>query len=455
MKILNHLTFYNLSLRHLALTVALLLSLGTMAQETEEEPAKEKEKVNLFTSDIQFRTRGEMRYGGLSKESGAPIDKNSNFIIGRTRVILGYERKWLAANVNLQHIGVWGQEGRGSFNVNEAWAKVHSKQGLFAQVGRIALSYDDERIIGPDDWSVASLSHDALRAGYEGHGHKAHAIFCYNQNAATVDEGGNYYSDGALPYKLMQTVWYHYDVPTFPLSASILFMNIGMQAGKKNTDSEHNEWQQLLGAYVKYEPKKWSVEASYYRQMGHEEHGLEIDAWMASICAKATPKPTYGFIAGYDYLSGDENFVVPPTGSIGLVRHEKIRGFNPVYGSHHKFYGAMDFFYVTTYYGGFSPGLQNAYAGGFVRPVKGLDIGAKYHFMGITANIRDMNKILGHQVEVEVSYTFLKCCTLTAGYTYMHGTETMERLKRTSANRTLHWGWLMLNITPRVFYTKW
>ena len=92
MKSLNHLTFYNLSLRHLALAGALLLSLGTMAQETEEEPAKEKEKVNLFTSDIQFLTRGEMRYGGLSKESGAPIDKNSNFIIGRTRVILGYER---------------------------------------------------------------------------------------------------------------------------------------------------------------------------------------------------------------------------------------------------------------------------------------------------------------------------------------------------------------------------
>ena len=41
--------------------------------------------------------------------------------------------------------------------------------------------------------------------------------------------------------------------------------------------------------------------------------------------------------------------------------------FYSLYGSHHKFYGAMDFFYVRTFVNGFSPGLQNLYCGGKVK----------------------------------------------------------------------------------------
>jgi hypothetical protein len=37
----------------------------------------------------------------------------------------------------------------------------------------------------------------------------------------------------------------------------------------------------------------------------------------------------------------------------------------------------------------------------------------------------------------------------------MKGTETMERLKRASENGRLTWGWLSLNISPRIFTTKW
>lgn len=69
--------------------------------------------------------------------------------------------------------------------------------------------------------------------------------------------------------------------------------------------------------------------------------------------------------------------------------------------------------------------------------------------------LKDMSKVLGHQVEVEVSYNFLKFCTLAAGYTYMHGSEAMERLRRSTEKRHLHWGWLKLSVSPRVFYVKW
>ena len=420
-----------------------------------------EDKENKVTLDLQMMTRGEIRSGGLSSsEDDEEVDDKANFVIERERLIVGYERfnigdqkPWLQMKLNIQHQGVWGQSGKGSINVYEGWAKLAAKNGLFAQVGRQMLAYDDERIIGSNDWAMAGSSHDALKLGYEGYGHKAHAILAYNQNAENVN-GGTYYANGAQPYKTMQTFWYHYDVAPIPLGASILFMNIGMQGGDAGKN-ERTEWQQVLGGYVQYSPKFWSLEASYYRQMGKEEHGIKIKAWMGSVKAQVHPSSFYGFEVGYDYLSGDKYFAVPPKGSFGLVQHNVIRGFNPIYGSHHKFYGAMDFFYVSTYVNGFTPGLQNAFVGGYVKPIKDLKIGLDYHYLAMSTSLPNTNKTLGHEFELTASYQIIKDLKISAGFSYMTGTETMERLKRATDDGNLKWGWLSLNISPRIFTTKW
>lgn len=414
-------------------------------------------KKNELSINLQFLARGESRYGGLplvdiSEDDNPEIDK-SNFIQGRTRLVINYKRDWLEARVIPQHAGVWGQAGKGGFNLYETWVKMTSRSGLFAQVGRVALSYDDERIIGSDDWTMASSSHDVLRLGYEGHGHKLHVILAYNQNADVVNGGGSLYHDGGQPYKTMQDVWYHYDLPKVPLGASLLFMNIGMQSPPE--EPLHTWFQHLLGGYVSFTPKRWAAEASYYHQFGKNENSMKIDAWMASAKLSFTPKPNYGFVCGYDHLSGDEKFAVPPEGSIGMMRHEVIKGFNTVYGSHHKFYGAMDFFYVSTYLNGFTPGLKNAYVGGFYSPVKNLRIDGSYHYLSIATKLDDIDSSLGHEFELQASYSLARDIRLSAGASYMTGDETMERLKRGKSNTSLRWGWFSISVNPRIFSTKW
>ena len=421
---------------------------------------------NQLDVTLQIMARGETRYGGLpsvDEEGGKESDNggkiaSSNFIMGRTRLPINFKRDWLEAQVTPQHNGVWGQAGKGAFNLYEAWAKFAARNGLFAQVGRIALNYDDERIIGSDDWAMASSSHDVLRLGYEGHGHKAHAILAYNQNAEVMTSGGNYYSGGAQPYKTMQTMWYHYDLPRFPLGASLLFMNIGMQADKDNIgtfEGDKTIFQHLLGGYVTFTPKRWSVSASYYHQFGHNEANMKIDAWMASGKVSFTPAPSYSITAGFDYLSGDKYFAVPTEGAIGMTRHEVIKGFSTVYGSHHKFYGAMDFFYVSTYFFGFTPGLQNAYIGGSYRPVKGLNLSTSYHYFATATKLEDMGQTLGHEWEFQARFAFTHDVALSAGVSLMWGSETMDRLKRSGNESTLRWGWLSLNINPRILSIKW
>jgi hypothetical protein len=55
---------------------------------------------------------------------------------------------------------------------------------------------------------------------------------------------------------------------------------------------------------------------------------------------------------------------------------------------------------------------------------------------------------------LSASYKFSKDVQLMAGYSYMTGTKTMERLKRASDSGKLRWGWLALVVSPRIFTSK-
>jgi predicted porin len=115
----------------------------------------------------------------------------------------------------------------------------------------------------------------------------------------------------------------------------------------------------------------------------------------------------------------------------------------------------MDFFYVSTYVNGFTPGLQNAFVGGYVKPLKGLKIGLDYHYLATATKLHQIDMTLGHEIELRASYQLMKDASLSMAYSYMTGTETMERLKRASNDGSLRWGWISLNVSPRIFSTKW
>ena len=444
-------------------TLAAILLTSSFSAAAQDNSAVEK-KSSTFTIDAQVMVRGELRKGGFSntRKSDSEAIANSDearFILERARLTFGIEKKWLEAKISVQHSGVWGQAGDGALSIYEAWGLLKSGNGLFAKIGRQGLAYDDERIIGTNDWAMAASSHDALKIGYEGHGHKVHAIGVYNQNAESVN-GGTSYFNGSQPYKSLATLWYHYDFKKIPLGISAIGMNIGMQ-GYENKGIEWKEkpktfYQQLVGSYVKFSPAPFSAEASYYRQMGKNESNMKIEAWMASVKLSFLPKSNYNIAAGYDYMSGDKYFAIPPNGNIGLIRHDVLRGFNPIYGSHHQFYGTMDFFYVSTFVKGFTPGLQNLYISGSYSPINNLEFDVAYHHFAITADLSGIStKRLGEELSSSASYSFLKEASISAGFSFMKGSSTMEFLKRAGDDRFLRWGWISLNINPRLFTTRW
>lgn len=410
----------------------------------------QQEADNQFNIKLDMLTRAELRYGGFNELDNAQEDL-AHFIIGRYRLSTDYSRSWLQVRLSLQQSGTWGMGG-GSFSLNEGWAMVKSRKGLFAKIGRQVLAYDDERIIGSNDWAMTAPTHDVLKLGYEGDQHKVHLLFAYNQNPENM-EGFTFFSGGNQPYKSMQTLWYHYATPNSIFGASLLFMNIGMQGERNNVPKTF--FQQLAGTYITLKPKYITAEGSFYYQFGKEEHGIPLDAFMGSVKLTAKPRDSYAIYAGYDYLSGDAYFAVPPEGSIGMVFHDKVRGFNPIYGSHHEFYGAMDFFYMSTWVGGFTPGLQNAYLGSTFSPVKNLNFNLAGHYYAMATKLPNVKQFLGLAAELSANYAFTKFISAELGYSYMYGSETMKFLKRVSGNQQLHWAYLMLVINPDIFSTSW
>ena len=313
-------------------------------------------------------------------------------------------------------------------------------------------------------WAVAMRtskpSHNAFKKA-----HKIHVLLGYNQNASNM-YSGTYYEKGAQAYKSMQTLWYHYDVPKIPLSVSLLVMNVGLQAGKNDTtawdykvNGPRTAYQQLYGAYVIFHPKHLTLEGSFYRQTGkivndNSKATSDLRAWMASVKVTLAPTDKYGFELGYDYLSGDD--YVPVTyGGFGMVRHDVHKGFTPLYGSKKKFYGILDYFYESAYRKGFTPGLQNASLGAYLKPMPQLTISANYHYLATATKLNHLERTLGHSVELTTSYKFSKDIMLTASYTQMHGTETTNLLKDGEGNKHTHWGWFSLVITPSLFTSKW
>lgn len=419
-------------------TALLLMLLPSMAY------AQTTEKENEFSMSMQIRPRAEYRNGSLfPRQEGA---EPAGFINNRARLSMEYKRSDLQLKISAQHVGVWGQDPQidknGRFIMNEAWAKLNFGNGFFAQLGRQTLSYDDERILGGLDWNVAGRYHDALKLGYANANNQLHLILAFNQNDETKIGGTYYQQTGAQPYKNMQTLWYHYTPGQAPFGASLLFMNLGLETGDAATHTSHTRYLQTMGTYLTYKDNGWSVDGAFYYQTGKNQKAEEVSAFMASLQAAYAINPTWTVVASADYLSGN-------SGS-----SDKYKAFNPLYGTHHKFYGGMDYFYASDFLNG-APGLFDKRLGLRFRASDKVDMDLNYHHFSTAAKLPGLKKALGSEVDYQINWSVMKDVKLSAGYSIMRGTETMDIVKGGNHKSWQDWGWVSVNINPRVLFVKW
>ena len=80
-----------------------------------------------------------------------------------------------------------------------------TQNGFFARLGRQRLSYDDQRVMGADDWAMIAKTHDALKLGYEGRVHKVHLLLAFNQNDENLEAGYSFMQGTETMTRLKRT----------------------------------------------------------------------------------------------------------------------------------------------------------------------------------------------------------------------------------------------------------
>jgi len=401
-------------------------------------------KENDFSVGVQVRPRAEYRNGAI-----APLgeeDDPAALINNRARISMDYKREKLSLGFSAQHVGVWGQDAQTELNgrsmLNEAWANIAPGNGIFFKIGRQSLSYDDDRILGTLDWHVSGRFHDALKMGYEDARNKLHAILVYNQNGDKLTaKSGTYYNPGGQPYKTMQVLWYQFTESKM-FNISFLLMNTGLQGGTSANPEDKNL--QTFGTNLSYQPGSFQFYGTFYYQTGKTVADKSVSAYMGALNASYSINPEWKITVASDYLSGDDG-----------KDADKHKAFDVLYGTHHKFYGTMDY-----YFPNFTRGLWDNQLGLTFKASPKVTLALNYHHFQTTTDVTTgqdkQSKSLGSEIDFQLTWNVMKDVTLTGGYSAMFGTDAMKVVKNVpDAKGRQDWTWVSLNINPKIFITKW
>ncbi len=184
--------------------------------------------------------------------------------------------------------------------------------------------------------------------------------------------------------------------------------------------------------------------AAFYYQGGKDRDALKLSAYTTTLSLSYIRK-RFSYTAGWDYVSGNDAF------SSSATNHR----FDPLYGTPHKFWGYMDYFFAGT--GSPTGGLNNPFLSlKYNGDKKKFSAGADYQYFALVQNQKDIsgypiNKYLGSEIEVVANYSLNKFINLEWGFSIMAATKSMEYAKAIppgTSSLTATWTYMMINIKP-------
>lgn len=395
-----------------------------------------------FDLSAEIRPRYENRHGFQTL-----IEKDAdgaNFVSQRTRLNFNFQQEKIRLKVSLQNVRVWGDVSTLSSDdtanaLHEAWAEAILNDKITLRLGRQEIVYDDHRIFGNVGWAQQARSHDAFLFKYIPDGNNRLDVgFALNSDGqSNVD---NLYSNAA-GYKAFQYAWYHGNFDKFGLS--VLILNTGIEYLDANTN-QTVDYMQTIGPRLTYKSGKLNADISTYFQTGKSlDADVSASYFAGNVGYKISDNLTFGL--GMEYLSGkDMNDT-----------DVDVKSFAPLFGTNHKFNGWMDYFYVSNHAG--SVGLTDFSA---TLAYKKGKFSAKFipHFFSAAADVFDglskMDSDLGTEIDFTIGYKVAKDITLSAGYSKMFATDTMEILKGGDRDEDNSWGWIMFTFKPKLFSTS-
>jgi hypothetical protein len=457
-----------------------------------------KEGYSQLLINAQLRTRTEFRDGQGTLP--LPHQTPSVFTSQRTRLNIGYGMDKLKFYTSIQDVRVWGQDASTISNLDgnklflhEAWGEIilndttyfKSFKNVSFKLGRQELVYDDERLLGGLNWLQQGRRHDAAVLKFAKGTWTADIGAAFNQQREQKNTGNLYYgvpgpqigTDSAnvaavagsnfigTMYKSMQFLHISKEIG-FSKATFLLFKDDFQKpapGGKftKGTNSRVTVGANLFGTLM----RKHKIDASLFYQGNKDKLGNTMDAYMASFSTLFAIDRKLSLGVGGDYLSGNN------TTKSSEVNHR----FDPLYGTPHKFWGYMDYFYVADVYGvqgnvNKNPGLVDLYLKSKYKLKDNLILSLDIHEFYAGNKVADettpgnsLNSRLGTEFDFVLNYNFTRQIGIEAGYSLMLGTNTLDRLKRGGNQGTIaatanapyidkrnngNWAYLMITIRP-------
>ena len=111
----------------------------------------------------------------------------------------------------------------------------------------------------------------------------------------------------------------------------------------------------------------------------------------------------------------------------------------------------MDYFYATDFAAGYNPGLSDTHVGVDFKVSNAVSMGLDYHYFATAVKLDNLKRSLGSEVDYQLNWKIMKDVSMTVGYSVMFGTSTMDAVKGGNHKSWQDWGWVSLNINPRIF----
>ncbi|MET4082660.1 hypothetical protein ABIB40_002620 [Pedobacter sp. UYP30] len=400
-----------------------------------------KQAVAQLNISAELRPRAEFRNG--FKTLNTAETSAALLVEQRSRLNFSYVKEKVSLKISLQDVRMWGNTAQvyktdpSLTNVFEAYGEYRFDKRYAMKIGRQQLSYDNERFLGGLDWAQQGRSHDLAKFTYtDSTGFSAHIGAAFNQNVGTEPTKlSSTFYNGTANYKTMQYLWLHKDYSSGKIS--FLFLNDGRQKLDSTT-----AFKQTFGLYAEQKVGALKIHEEAYYQSGKSSTNKNVSAYLFSFSA-ALPKAFAAPELGADYLSGTKS------------TSAKENAFDPTFGTNHKFYGFIDYFYVGNAFGqsGRTTGLVDVYLNSKIKAGKKSSFLLNLHQFNSPVDVFSgqdkLSSSLGQEVDVVYNLDFYPSVNFKLGYSQLFSTKTTDVVKGVINQKGPNqWAWAMLTFSP-------
>ncbi len=345
----------------------------------------------------------------------------------------------LTVRLELQDARTFGSNaaaggGSPTLDLRQGYIDIRDIAGLplSVRVGRQARSYGNERLIGRVDWSNTGQSFDGVVARIGGATASldilgAAIVRRSNSPAYNRDHilAGGWGTLGALAPGTSVQGYFLFDTP----------YRDSVRQYRKTTGFYSRGF---AGSF------DFEIEGGYqfgeWRRDGETAQRKTIDAWMGGLRGGYTFSDidSLRIGVGVDRLSGNDP-----------ARPATHGAFSALYGTHHRFYGSMDYLVDVP---GATRGLgleQLIVQVSFV-PLQGMKLGAELHFFGLATDPRiadpalpaATSKTIGREIDLSAAFQATRALNIAAGFSLFDGDRDRYVLR---GLKTTRWGFLMIS----------